>query len=378
MSLTRLLRPAGGGVYVVSTGKAEQQALQQRIYGAPSVQAIEAKWQEALEGLAQRRVVLLGVPSDCGAGFTRGANQAPAALRRFLLEREHPCHREDVVDAGDVRVVPHFLSEELLSPQQIADSRQALYGDAAVDLPVSPLGICRAALEAFHRAAPDTLPVLIGGDHSVGWPAFAAAHSHWEGRGHRLGLLHFDAHTDLLPHRLGVRYCFATWAWHANQLLGADGRLVQVGIRASGRERAHWESTCNLRQYWASECQARPVEAIAEEIIERYERLGVTALYVSNDIDGTGADYAAATGTPEPDGLTPTFVSALTRAIAARFPLIGGDLVEVAPPLAGHLPGEPEKTLTVAADYLADLIDLARAPSATPASPRAHDPEQHR
>ena len=33
-ALPRLLRPAGGGIHLVSTGKAEQDALQRRLYGA--------------------------------------------------------------------------------------------------------------------------------------------------------------------------------------------------------------------------------------------------------------------------------------------------------------------------------------------------------
>lgn len=350
-TLTRLLRPAGGGVYVVSTGVAEQQALQRRIYGAD----IDACWRAALERVADARVVLLGVPSDAGAGFTRGSNRAPAAIRAHLLDREHPVHAADVVDAGDVRVVPHFLSEELLSGAQIERTRAALYdGDA---LPVSPLQITTRALDLLFTLNPDVVPVVLGGDHSVGWPAFAAAVTHWEvGRGRRLGLLHFDAHTDLLPDRLGVRYCFATWAYHANELLGRDGRLVQVGIRASGRERAYWERTANVRQLWAAECLARSVDDVADEIARHFTALGVDALYVSNDIDGTCETYAAATGTPEPDGLTPDFVSGLVVALRERFPLVGGDLVEVAPPLANDRPGEPEKTLDVAGRYLADLV----------------------
>ncbi|MCA9539820.1 MAG: arginase family protein [Myxococcales bacterium] len=363
--LTRALRPAGGGVYVVSTGVAEQQALQRRIYGAPTAEAIDDRWRAALSRLPAARAVLLGVPSDCGAGFTRGANRAPAALRGHLLDaRSHAMWAEDVVDAGDVRVVPHLLSEEMLSAEQIIASRHALFGDdpRAAHLPVSPLGLTSAALEALFALAPDAVPVLIGGDHSVAWPAFAAAHAHWEKhRGRRLGLLHFDAHTDLLAERLGVKYCFATWAWHANVLLGADGRLVQVGVRASGHPAAHWEKLCNLRQIRAPEALARGAAALADEIIERFTRLGVDALYVSNDIDGTDPAFAAATGTPEPGGLDPDLVSDLTRRVAARFPLVGGDLVEVAPPLAHEVPGEPAMTLDTSARYLGDLLALAGA-----------------
>lgn len=355
--LTHLLRPAGGGVYVVSTGVAAQQALQQAIYAAPSAADIEARWRAALARVAQARVVVLGVPSDNGAGFTRGANRAPAGVRGHLLGRAHPVFEADVVDAGDVRVVPHLLADEMLGDAQVAACRQALFGDAALALPVAPLDMARAALDALRQLNPNVAPVVIGGDHSVGWPAFASAFAHWEqGRGRRVGLLHFDAHTDLLPHRLGVKYCFATWAWHANALLGGDGRLVQVGIRASGRSRAHWESTLGVRQYWPDETERRDVHAIADEIIARYRQRGVEVLYVSNDIDATDPAWAAATGTPEPGGLTPDFVSTLTARVAEAFPLIGGDVVEVAPPLAGEVPGEPGRTLDTAGRYLADLI----------------------
>jgi agmatinase len=359
--LEAMLAPAGGGVHVVSTGLAETRALQRRIYGASRDEDVIPAWHAALRRVSRARVAVLGVPSDTGAGFTRGANRAPAVLRATLLgEPDHPIHDPAVVDIGDIRVVPHFLSDEMLSAAQIQAARSALYGADArfAALPVSPLDLCARVLAHIFTLNPDIVPVVIGGDHSVGWPAFATGLAHAEsGRGRRVGLLHFDAHTDLLEERLGVRYCFATWAYHANELLGRDGRLVQVGIRASGRDRAHWESTLNVRQYWPDELAAQPIEAISDQIVARFRALGVDAVYVSNDIDGTDIAYAAATGTPEPNGLTPEAVRTLTRRITEAFPMIGGDLVEVAPPLAGERPGEPARTLATARAYLADLID---------------------
>lgn len=360
-TLARILRPAGGGVYVVSTGLAEQLALQRKVYGAASDAEVEQRWRETLAGLPTARAVILGVPSDVGAGFTRGANRAPAALRAWLMDR--PDHAIwSATDIGDVRVVPQLLTDEMLAPAQIAATRSALYGDdpAGAELPVSPLDICQRALSAVFEVAPDAVPIVIGGDHSVGWPAFAAAHRHWErSRGRRLGLLHFDAHTDLLETRLGIKYCFATWAWHANELLGRDGRLVQVGVRASAHPGEHWEQTLGVRQIRADEANRRGAEALAEEIGARFEGLGVDALYVSNDIDGTDSRFAAATGTPEAQGLSPDLISTLTRRLAERFELVGGDLVEVAPPLAHGEPGEPGRTLDTAARYLADLVECA-------------------
>lgn len=362
--LQRILRPAGGGVYVVSTGLAEQQALMQAIYRVPAPEAIEAAWHGVLARIAEARVVVLGVPSDVGAGFTRGANRAPAALRAWLLGREHPVWAPDVLDVGDVRVVPQLLSDDMLSEAQLTATRTALYGEGVgTGLPVSPLDLCKVAIQLIYRHAPHVAPVVIGGDHSVAWPAFKAAYQHWELRHQRrLGLLHFDAHTDLLLERLGVKYCFATWARHANRLLGGDGRLVQVGIRASGQRRAFWESHTGVKQLWMGDVEGRTAEEVAAQIGDHFARLEVDALYVSNDIDGTDPTFAAATGTPEPGGLHPDFVSDLVHLLAQRFPLVAGDLVEVAPPLAHEVPGEPDRTLATAARYLGDLVALGGRP----------------
>lgn len=369
--LHMMLRPAGGGVYVVSTGLKEQRALQRQIYKADHEHDIINAWQKTIDralnhpqSASGNRLIVLGVPSDTGAGFTRGANLAPAEIRSYLIHQQshHTLLSSASLDIGDVRVVPQLLSDEMLSDQQREATQHVLYGegDLGKGLPISPLDICHYVLSCFDQEESSSAltPIVIGGDHSVGWPAFKAAFDRWEAKGKaKLGLLHFDAHTDLLSERLGIKYCFATWAWHANQLLGADGRLVQVGIRASGRDRAHWESSCNVRQFWATEVQNKGSVEVAHEIISRFESLGVTALYVSNDIDGTDSAYASATGTPEPNGLTPDHVDEITRIVATRFPLIGADLVEVAPSLSRAL-GEPENTLKTAARYLEVLATL--------------------
>jgi agmatinase len=86
--LSRLLRPAGGGLYLVSTGRAEQQALQRRFYAAESEADVTDAFLEQLERVATARVLLLGVPSDVGAGFRRGANLGPQAIRTALLDAD--------------------------------------------------------------------------------------------------------------------------------------------------------------------------------------------------------------------------------------------------------------------------------------------------
>lgn len=359
-TLKQLLAPAGGGIHVVSTGLKETRALQRSIYGANGDEDIVGAWGKALAEVASAKVALLGVPSDTGAGFVRGANQGPSQIRRFHLDKkQHAIHNAGVVDAGDVRVIPHLLSEEMVSQEQEQRSRAALYGDPHSPLPVAPLDQCGAALRCLRELNPGIVPIVIGGDHSVGWPAFEACHTWSLTADKHVGLLHFDAHTDLLQERLGVRYCFATWAYHANELLKRDGRLVQVGIRASGKTRQHWESTLGVRQYWPDEYKSKSTAVMVEEITQRFKERGVDCLYISNDIDGTDSTFASATGTPEPNGLHPDQVSELSVELAKRFPLVGADLVEVAPPLSSGGEDEPRITMETASRYLGDLIEAA-------------------
>lgn len=347
--LTKMLRPAGGGIYTVSTGRAQQLALQQQLYGVATDAEVDLAWRQRLASLESARVVVLGVPSDVGAGFRRGASFGPQEIRRQLLAGQTRYRDDRVVDLGDVFVVPQLLEDEMLSDAQLRASRQALYGDPDAPLPVSPLSIAGEALSLVRELAPRAVPLVLGGDHSVAWPVFEAV-----ARGRNdVGILHFDAHTDLLESRLGIHTCFATWAYHANEIIGRGGRLVQVGIRISGKSREHWESTLDVRQHWADSV----TPALGDEIVRHLRAVGVRSLYISNDIDGTDPEYASATGTPEPGGLRPDDVVALIERVGGSFELIGSDLVEVAPPL-GDGGSEPGVTLRTAARYVETQLGL--------------------
>jgi agmatinase len=360
--LAALLRPAGGGMYVVSTGKQAQRRLQQRLYGVEDDAAIQARFHAAIAAVPSARGVLLGIPSDVGAGFARGANFGPEGIRAALLHADPDWNARlaaaGVVDLGDVFCVPQLLHDDMLADAQRRASRDALYPQVPeaerATLPVSPLSIAERALDLVLAQNPGCAPFLIGGDHSCAWPAVAALA---RARTDRWGIVQPDAHTDLLAHRLGVTYCFATWSYHANELLGRGGRLVQVGTRASGRDRGHWEATLGARQFWADECRARPAETI-DAVVAHLEERGVTGVYFSNDIDGTDEAHASATGTPEPGGLDPDWVSELVRRLGAEVGLVGGDIMEVAPPPAS-IEGEPHPTTALGARYLRETIAAA-------------------
>jgi agmatinase len=377
--LALLLRPAGGGVYLLSTGRSQQLALQRRLYAGehslaadasdPQVEAaIHDAFLARLRGITDAKLVLIGVPSDAGAGFRRGANLGPWGVREALLHLrpDWPSELAELggVDVGDVFVVPQLLHDDMLSTAQRSSTAAALYpaldASARGTLPVSPLSMLERALDLIQTLNPSAIPMVIGGDHACAWPVVASLAKRRE-RG-SFGLAHIDAHTDLLAERLGVRYCFATWTFHANELLGRGERVVQLGIRATRFERSHWESTLGVLQHWADECRAAP-ERVIDEVIAHYKKIGVHGVYLSNDIDGTDASWAAATGTPEGGGLEPSFVLSLIRRLGAEIGILAGDVMEVAPPL-GPTPADGERTARLGATYLRETIyaALRRAP----------------
>ena len=368
--LATLLKPAGGGLYLVSTGVAEQKALQEKVYGVTSAEAIAQRFQDNLARIARAKVLILGIPSDVGAGFQRGANLGPQALRLGLLERDPTffarhgaspgSEHVDVVDIGDVFVVPQLLHDGMLSEGQRHASQDALYPHLSEEvrraLPVASLSIAERALGLALTLNPDIQPLVLGGDHSTAWPIVSALAEARDRRGLApFGIVQVDAHTDLLDHRLGIPYCFATWSYHANERIGRGGRFVQLGIRASRRDKAFWESTLGVRQFWAKECLAAP-EATLDAVVSQLQQAGVRSVYISNDVDGTDARWIDATGTPEPGGLEPPFVHALLKRLGQEFHLLGADVMELAPNLRPK-PDSAERSIGIAVDYLQTSLE---------------------
>lgn len=315
-----LLCPPGEGVFTVHTGKEKRQGLQEALYGK---QDVKTAWLASLSKVLTEKVALLGVASDNGGGIQRGANWGPLFIREALLQ-----DGTLLPDLGDVRVIPHLLHDKYLNQETIADCREGLYGQRSKELPVSPLSITETILTELYQENQQLKVLALGGDHSVSYPLVKAWAQTRQNK--KIALLHFDAHTDLLEKRLGIDLCFGTWTYHVREFFPSADQLIQVGIRATAKERTHWESF-GLTQIWAKEVLQQGAQKIADRIIKAYQKAGIEEVYISFDIDALDEKWSSNTGTPEANGLDPVVCLEIIRQVSQAFPVTGADLVEVAP-----------------------------------------------
>jgi arginase family enzyme len=95
-------------------------------------------------------------------------------------------------------------------------------------------------------------------------------------------------------------------------------------------------------------------EGVIDDVIAHLRGLGIARVYFSNDIDATDSATAPSTGAPEANGLQPAFVQALIARVGEAFPLLGGDVVEVAPSIGSA--EDARRTTDVAAGYMLDTL----------------------
>jgi len=270
-------------------------------------------WIEASEALFRRApdVAVVGAPFDDGVSYRPGARFGPRAIRQatynhggYSLQLDvEPFEHLDVVDAGDANIVP-----------------------AALDRGHSM--IFRKLLEVASSGA---VPIILGGDHSITWPAASAvAQVRYP---QSIGIVHFDAHADTADEDWGVLKGHGTPMRRLIESGAVAGRnFVQVGLRGywPPPHVFDWMKQNGLRWHYMREIEERGAEAVIDDAIA--EALdGPEAIYLSVDIDVLDPAMAPGTGTPEPGGMLTRELLRAVRRIVGRVELAALDIVEVAP-----------------------------------------------
>ena len=260
----------------------------------------------------QPDVAVVGAPFDISTTNRPGARFGPRALR---AQAYYPsAHHLD-------------LDIEIFENLEVVD-----YGDAHCPHGLTERSHDNIRARVSEVASRGIFPVIIGGDHSVTWPAATAvADRHGWGN---VGIVHFDAHADtadiidgnLASHGTPMRRLIESGA-----VLGRH--FVQIGLRGywPPADTFAWMQEQGMRWHLMQEVWERGSRAvITDAIAEALD--GADALYLSVDIDVLDPGFAPGTGTPEPGGMNPADLLRAVRQIALDTNLVALDVVEVAPP----------------------------------------------
>jgi agmatinase len=223
----------------------------------------------------------------------------------------------------------------------------------AGDIAITPGNAERSAEQIAAALAPlcaaGTIPLVLGGDHSI---ALGELRAHASAHG-PLGLVLIDAHADTWSDYYGERMFHGTVVRRASEegLLDPSRSLI-AGLRGSLYAPADLEDarTLGFELVAIDELRASPPVLFAARV---RERLGEGPAFLGFDIDAVDPSAAPGTGTPEVGGLHAAEALGLLRALAGmRF--IGFDVVEVAP--AYDSPGQI--TSLLAANIAYEMLAL--------------------
>jgi guanidinopropionase len=250
---------------------------------------------------------LLGVPFDGGVTNRTGARHGPREIR------------------NQSSLMRRINQSSGICPYELA--RVADLGDAWVERPFA-LEPALNEIAAFYARvhAAGVVPVSAGGDHSITLPIFRGI-----ARERPVGMVHFDAHCDTGDDYLGSRFHHgAPFRRAVEEGLLDPKRTVQIGIRGGINSRDVWQFS------YDSGMRVVPMDELYEigidgAIAEAHRVAGQGPTYVSFDVDGLDPVFAPGTGTPEVGGFTSHEAQRMIRGLAG-LDLVGGDVVEVAPP----------------------------------------------
>jgi agmatinase len=271
---------------------------------------LKAPYLEDVRECGKFDVAIIGAPFDGGTTYRPGTRFGPQGIRKIsALYGTYSFElgvdlRESLTmaDLGDVFTIPANIEKTF---DQIAKAVSHVYASGA-------------------------FPVVLGGDHSIGYATVRGVAEHLGSK--KLGIIHFDRHVDTQERDLDERMHTTPW-FHATNIPNVPPKnLVQIGIGGwqaprpgvkVGRERGTTIMTVN-------DCIEMGIEEAARRALE-VAWDGADAVWLSFDVDCLDAAFVPGTGWPEPGGFLPREVLKFIQLIAQE-PLAGIEVVECSPP----------------------------------------------
>jgi arginase len=279
--------------------------------------------------MARRPIHIIGVPLDLGQG-RRGVDMGPSALRIAGIDQRMAALGHAVTDRGDL----HVPIPETRNP---GDPRKKYIREIA--------RVCQrlhhAALGSLRDGA---IPLVLGGDHSLGAGSVAAASDWAHERGFPIGLIWVDAHGDM-----NTPASSASGNVHGMPLSALVGpepqelarlaarapavdpaRTVLLGVRDLDEDEKENIRRSGVRVFTMSDIDRQGMASVAQQAIAAAGS-GTAGIHVSFDLDACDPAIAPGVGTSVRGGLGFREAHLLMEMVADSGRLTSLDLVEINP-----------------------------------------------
>jgi agmatinase len=259
----------------------------------------------------QPHVAIVGAPYDNSTTNRPGARFGPRAIRSQAYE------------PGSYHM---DLGIEIFDYLEVID-----FGDAYCPHGQTDVSLANIKARVSEVARRGIIPITLGGDHSITWPA-ATAVAEVKGFGN-VGMVHFDAHADTADILYGNLASHGTPMRRLIESGAIPGKnFVQVGLRGywPPKEIFDWMREQGMRWHTMDEIWQRGFQTVMKDAIS--EALSAAdSLYISIDVDSLDPSFAPGTGTPEPGGIMSADLLRMVRTLCLEHNVVGIDIVEVSP-----------------------------------------------
>jgi arginase len=275
---------------------------------------------------------IIGVPLDLG-GNRRGVDMGPSAFRIAGLGEKLAALGYPILDKGD-------LTTPIPETQKQRDERKKYINDIAK--------VCQRLYQASLASLDEgAMPIVLGGDHSLGAGSVAAA-AEWARKAQNLpiGLIWVDAHGDM--NTPATSSSGNVHGMPLAALLGGEpaelsrigtfspkvlpAHTVLVGIRNLDDREKVLVKESGVHVFTMKDIDRQGIAAVAEQAVNLAGN-GTAGIHVSFDMDVCDPLIAPGVGTPVKGGLNYREAHMLMEIIADSGRLTSLDLVEVNPTL---------------------------------------------
>ncbi|QQS45416.1 MAG: arginase [Acidobacteriota bacterium] len=279
----------------------------------------------------RRKVTIIGVLMDLGAD-RRGVDMGPSAIRVADLNERLEELGYEVIDEGNIPV----RGAEMMPN---TDPKLKYLPEIA--------NACEILAERVEEALEiGSIPIILGGDHSIAVGSVSGLASFYHKREHKVGVIWFDAHGDMNTPETSPSgnihgMPFAAILGHgADELTHIGGfspkahpeDCVLIGARSVDPDEAIALKSSGIRIITMRELDERGMSAIMDEAMWLASRR-TAGFHVTMDMDFVDPDYAPGVGTPVPGG--PTFREShlAMEKIADSGKMLSFELTEINPVL---------------------------------------------